>query len=87
MIIKVNRQQIARDYLFVEMTCGKKTAFVSHNQSLGQINVTCDNAAHKAWKGFGKYFRSWEEAKENYRSAEILAMIEHVEAIHRGVHS
>ena len=73
-------QQLARTYdnigrcTFVTAECGKHraTVLVAPNY----INVSVQNAAHRAWKGMGKTFATVEQALANYRSAPIRAIIE-----------
>lgn len=52
---------------------GKKE--VSVNYSYGRVNVIYKNASHKAYRGFGKDFNSFEEALNNYKNASIIAAI------------
>ena len=40
------------------------------------INVTVKNASHRAWKGAGKSFNSFEEALNNYKSVEVRLALE-----------
>lgn len=53
--------------------CGKVSGVVS----IGKFTVTvlCINAAHLAWKGGGRTFRTVAEALENYKSPEMRAII------------
>ena len=39
------------------------------------VNVMVKNAAHKAYAGLGKQFKSITEACESYKDAKIVAML------------
>lgn len=55
-------------------TCNKVSAMVSiHGYG---VQVICQNAAHKAWRGAGKFFQTSAEALANYRSGEMKAIIQ-----------
>lgn len=58
----------------MEVSCGKKTAFVSFN-NCGWVTVCCYNAAHRVWRGAGKTFRSIEEAFDGYKTGEMKAIL------------
>lgn len=60
-----------------EMTTGKTSARVSCNVELGCVDVCCQNAAHKVFRGSGRTFWSWAEALGAYKSADMQAMIRH----------
>ena len=59
---------------FFEANCGKTSAYV-YASSLGYIRVCCKNAMHKAWKGNGRVFQSFDEALVGYKSSEMQAII------------
>ena len=59
----------------IEVTNGKQKAYVGIFSS-GSINVLNANAAHRAFKGMGRMFWSWDEAKAGYKSAFMQAVIE-----------
>jgi hypothetical protein len=54
--------------------CGKTSAHIYVSKA-GYINVCCKNASHKAWKGSGRYFLTFQEAVEAYKSSEMKAII------------
>lgn len=56
-------------------TAGKTCAFVSIRYD-GMINVCQKNAAHRVWRGCGKFFSSAEEAIAGYKSGEMKAIIQ-----------
>lgn len=43
------------------------------------VTVRVQNAAHRAWRGAGKTFRTLDAAKRNYRDAKVLAALAVVE--------
>lgn len=59
-----------------ELSCGKKSAYVSYGLVYGDVDVCVNNASHRAWRGIGKCFASFTDAFNNYKSAEVRAMIE-----------
>lgn len=73
-------KETGTDNLFtLDMSSGKKSAFVAFSGRSGMITVICMNASHRAYKGMGKTVRTWEEAKSLYKSAEMKAMIDYAE--------
>ena len=79
MDIMVTNHSNANGRISYEMTSGTKTAYVSSNAALGVVDVLCMNASHRAWRGMGRTFGSWTEAKAAYKSADMKAMIEYAE--------
>lgn len=55
------------------MQCGKVKMSVSVNR--GYVWAVVHNASNRAWKGYGKAYRSLEEAYKNYRSPQAQAML------------
>ena len=58
----------------IEGVCGKTTGVVSIHPD-GTMQVLCVNAAHRCWRGGGRWIRNLEEALETYRSGEMKAII------------
>jgi hypothetical protein len=56
-----------------DATCGKVSAYVHITEY--DFNVCCRNASHKAWRGYGKIFRTAADALANYKSGEMQAII------------
>ena len=73
-IEKIIRDNGAPGWHYAEMTCGKKSCFVSVNAYA--VTVCCKNAAHRAWSGSGRMFDNFAQAVAAYRSPEMRAMIE-----------
>jgi len=80
MMIQVTNQTTTESRVYFELATEKSAACISFNAELGMVNVCCLNAAHKAYKGMGRTFWSFEEAKAAYKSAEMKSMIEFVES-------
>ena len=59
----------------IEGICGKTTGVVSMNND-GTMQVLCVNAAHRCWRGGGRWVRNLAEALEAYRSEEMKAIIQ-----------
>lgn len=55
-------------------TVGNTCAFVSIRYD-GVVNVCKKNAAHRVWKGCGKFFSSAGEALAGYKSPEMRTII------------
>ena len=51
----------------VEMTNGKQKVYISKS-SLGSVTILNMNASHKAWRGVGRTFWSFEDAIAAYKS-------------------
>jgi len=66
-------------HVYAVMQCGKVKMSVSINSKYVQAVV--HNSSNAAWKGFGKFYRDFDEAINNYRSAEAKAMLNTVRAI------
>ena len=62
---------------YVEMSSGSKSAlFVVTTGEVNYVRVIVQNASHRAWKGMGKQFPTIAAAIENYKSADVKAMLE-----------
>lgn len=59
----------------IEAICDKTTGVVSMYPD-GSMQVLCVNAAHRCWKGGGRWVRNLSEALETYRSAAMKAIIQ-----------
>jgi hypothetical protein len=59
----------------IEGTCGKVSGVVSVYAD-GHLQVLCLNAAHRAWRGGGRYIASLSDALETYKSPEMRAIIQ-----------
>ena len=71
-------QHIGRSVSAV-MQCGKVKMTVSVNR--GYVSEVVHNASNRAWKGYGKVYKTLDEAASNYRSKEALAMIDTIRAM------
>lgn len=78
--IMITSQSQSNGRVYFELSSGKKDVDISFHAELGMVNVLCKNAAHKAWKGTGRTFWSFEEARAAYKSSDVKAMIDFVEA-------
>lgn len=76
MTIVINEQSRTENRINFELTIGKKTAFVGYSFALRSVDVCVYNASHRAWKGCGRTFWSFEEAFAAYKSSEVKAMIQ-----------
>lgn len=61
-------------YKYWEMTDGKKSAWIL--QGRDYVTVCAKNATHRAWRGLGKNFENFDQAKNGYRSAFMRGAIE-----------
>jgi hypothetical protein len=58
----------------VEMTNGKQTVYIGRGQS-GAITVCNLNASHRAWRGSGRVFWSFDDAQAAYKSGFMKSCI------------
>lgn len=66
--------------LEITVTAGKRSYSVILCES-GTVQVLCLNAAHKTWRGAGRSFQSFDDARDGYKSeAAKLAITEAEEA-------
>lgn len=79
MTILTTNESRTESRVSLEMVCGKKQAYVGFSLTRGSVDVCVYNASHKAWGGMGRTFNSFAEAIEAYKSAEVKAMIRHLE--------
>ena len=63
-------------YRTVEATCGKTSATLVVTPVA--IHVCVNNANHRAWRGLGKTFETFDQALENYKSSAMKQIIAHV---------
>ena len=64
-------------YKSFEMVCENKSAIVMVVfGKINYVNVTVNNASHRAFRGLGKDFANFEQALSNYSDSKIKAMIE-----------
>jgi hypothetical protein len=74
MQIQVTEMSQHKTGFYFSATCGKTSAYVVILDY--GVRVCCLNAAHKVWKGAGKFFPNAEAAISGYRSGEMKALIE-----------
>ena len=79
MTIEITSKEIFGADLHIEARSEKKAAYLSVNQ-FGTVNVLVRNASHKAYRGLGRFFDSFAEARAAYKSADVKAMLEILEA-------
>ena len=60
----------------IEITDGKKAMFACASAHGGYVTVCALNASHRAWRGAGRTFASWEKAAEGYKSGFMRSAIE-----------
>ena len=71
----ITNQSRTERYSCIELSDGKKTAFVGLGQS-GMITVCqTSNASHKTWRGAGRSFRSFDEARDAYKSSFMKSAV------------
>jgi hypothetical protein len=63
----------------VELSNGKQRVYIGKGSS-GAISVCNMNASHKAWRGAGRTFWSFEEAEAAYKSGFMKAAISMAQA-------
>jgi len=64
-------------YKSIELNCENKSVLVLVvSGKINYVNVTVNNAMHRAFRGIGKDFTTFEAAIENYKDSKIKAMIQ-----------
>lgn len=63
----------AENYTIIEAACGKVSAFVVFDKY--GVQVCCQNASNRTWKGLGRRFATVDEALGGYKSAAMKAII------------
>ena len=58
---------------YVTGSCGSVEAFVAVYDY--GVQVCCQNASHKVWRGAGKLFPNAQAALDNYKKPEMRAII------------
>ena len=77
MTIQILNNEQNNDYKFFLLASGKKSAsFVVFKN---RISICCNNASHSAWRGAGRVFANFNDAKLAYKSSAMQAMIAHVQ--------
>lgn len=59
----------------VEMTNGKQTVYIGRGARSGAITICNMNASHRAWRGVGRSFWTFEDAEKAYKSSFMKAAI------------
>lgn len=71
--INLLSQSLTNSGLYVEASCGNVSAIICiHDHG---IRVICQNAAHKAWSGMGRFFSSINDAMAGYKKQEMKDLI------------
>ena len=80
MTIQIINQSQVGSRVYFELATDKQSALISYSRESGSVRVICQNAAHKVWRGMGKAFDGFDNAKAAYKSSGMRAMIEYVES-------
>lgn len=75
MELMITNQSRTERWSCIELSDGKKTAYVGIGQSSMITVCQTSNASHKAWRGAGRSFRSFKEAREAYKSSFMKSAI------------
>ena len=74
------KENIKEDnYTYITLATEKKEVFVCVNPNY--IQVIYQNAANRAMRGQGKFFNSFNDAIENYKSTDLKAILRTAENI------
>jgi len=74
MTIQITETAKSSSGSYLQATCNKTSAMVCvHNHGL---QVICQNACHKVWRGAGRFFPTAAAAFAGYKSAEMKAIIQ-----------
>lgn len=75
MEIIITNTSRAENYAAVEMTNGKQKVYVGRFARNGAITICNMNASHRAWRGIGRTFWTFDDAEKAYKSAFMKAAI------------
>ena len=81
MMIQEIQKTLTDTYTYVTLSSGKKECYISYNHKDRLLNIVCLNASHKAFRGNGKFFKTFEDAIKNYKSSNMKNMIHYAESI------
>ena len=76
--IQILREEIDDTYTTVEAMGKRNEVLVIWNRKRNEIHVINNNASHKAYRGMGKIFQSWNEALNAYKSSEMKGILSYV---------
>jgi hypothetical protein len=79
MLVQITSQCESQYSKSVELSNGKTSICVSIDRSDGWVQVICQNAAHRVWRGAGRFFPSFEAALAGYKSASVRSLIQAAE--------
>lgn len=78
MTIQISDMCVSNNYKGCVFNIDGKEIMVSRHQFT--VGILCNNASHRAWRGMGKYWQSFEAARPNYKSAAVqMAISEFIE--------
>lgn len=78
MSIQIISRENTETRTYITMQGKRNEVVISHHSTRGSVDVMVKNASHKAWRGTGKTYRNFDEAKAAYKSSEMQAMIDFV---------
>lgn len=81
MDIQIISQTRNENRTYITMQGKRNEVEISYHMQRGSVEVIVKNASYQAWRGAGKTYRNWTEAKAAYKSNEMKAMLEFVEKI------
>ena len=79
MMIEV--QNVNEEKTVAQIQAGKTVACLFRSRLTGTVNVCCQNASHRAFRGIGRTFRNWDEARKGYKSTAMKLIIDEAERI------
>lgn len=62
---------------YFDVQVGNKAIFLGYARR-GTLTVCVKNASHQAWKGMGRTFGGFDEARNAYKSSEVKSAIDFV---------
>jgi hypothetical protein len=79
MNVQINEVTKQDGYTYISLSCEKMSADVAVGPQ--GVQVVNKNASHRAWRGGGKQFSNFSEAKASYKSSAMRAMLESAEGL------
>lgn len=80
MIQIANKTETEWGSVYYEFETEKKSINVDYTPSRGAVRVLVKNASHRAYRGFGREFDSFQAAIDAYKSADVKEVIRIVQS-------
>lgn len=80
MELAITEAKQIENHSYIVITNGKQTVQVFRGGISGMINIINRNASHRVWRGSGKSFQTFADARKAYRSEFMRSAIDLAES-------